>query len=92
MKIRPSKKMLAKILRRFLLVSMIIGLTVCIWSTSYYDCVNLYFTEVCGSIPQDRLVYLLVGLDVFLALYLLLPLFSFSATKFVIKSKNKAPK
>jgi len=76
-------------LRSLLIISVLFGFTAYVWSTSVYECISIFSWDFCGSIGQAELIYPLFALDVFLALYLLSPFFTYFSYREIIKNRNK---
>lgn len=75
-------------LKRILILCLLFWLPYEIWTTPAFYCVDFLVIEFCGEENKKGLLYFVFGLDVLLAIYLLLPFFAFSALKFTIRSKN----
>ncbi|MEP1552020.1 MAG: hypothetical protein ABJJ44_13640 [Paraglaciecola sp.] len=89
MKVKPSKKLYLKMLRSLLLLSVVLGGTAYVWSTSVYECISIFKWDFCGSVGQAVPVYALVAFDSFLVLYILSPFFTYFSYREIIRNKNK---
>ncbi|NVK58380.1 MAG: hypothetical protein HWE26_22575 [Alteromonadaceae bacterium] len=90
MKVKPSKTLYLKMVRSIVLLCIVIGGTGYVWSTSVYECIQVFHWEFCGSIGQAEMVYALVALDVILVIYIIAPFFTYISYKEIIKSRNKS--
>lgn len=77
---------------RIALMIWIFSSIVYILRISDYTCLNILVWEFCGAYEHADLIYMLVGFDLLLALYILMPFFTFGALRHVIKSKNTTNK
>ena len=89
LKVKPSKKLLLKMMRSILLLCIVFGGTGYVWSTSVYECIPFFHWEFCGSMGQAEIVYALVAFDVILAIYIMVPFFTYFSYKEIIKNRNK---
>ena len=89
LKVKPSKKLYLKMIRSIILLCIVFGGTVYVWSTSVYECISVFHWEFCGSIGHAKIVNALVALDIFLVIYLFAPFFTYLSYKEVIKNRNK---